>query len=35
MRCKNCRAEIIHIHTMGGPAICWASTKLAGDEGES
>lgn len=25
MRCKHCGAEIIRIHTMGGPAICWAS----------
>ena len=25
MRCKNCGAETIRIHTMGGPAVCWAS----------
>ena len=25
MRCKHCGAEIIRIHTMGGPAVCWAS----------
>ena len=25
MRCKHCGAEIIRIHTMGGPAICRAS----------
>ena len=25
MRCKQCSAEIIRIHTMGGPVICWAS----------
>ena len=25
MWCKHCGAEIIRIHTMGGPAVCWAS----------
>ena len=25
MRCKHCGAETIHIHTVGGPAICWVS----------
>ena len=25
MRCKHCGADTIRIHTMGGPAICWAS----------
>ena len=25
MRCKRCGAEIIRIHTMGDPAVCWAS----------
>ena len=25
MRCNHCGAEIIRIHTMGGPAVCWAS----------
>ena len=28
-------AEVVRIHTMGGPAICWASHKLADDKGES
>ncbi len=25
MRCKHCGAEVVRIHTLGGPAICWAS----------
>ena len=25
MQCKHCGAEIIRIHTTGGPAVCWAS----------
>lgn len=25
MRCKHCGAEIIRIHTLGGPTACWVS----------